>query len=326
MNSKQKRGFITIAVGDYYRYLAKNLAITYHMNGESEKPIAIVTDTTDPEIEKLFDIVILENEPIESGYLYKLKLHKYTPFEETIFLDADQFIIDKLDPFWQLFNDVDFGVIGINSKSIKGAKNFFSLEKVIEKFGIDEVPKFQGGIYYFKNNESAVKVFTDAIIFSDDYDFFEMPRFVNAENLVGSKGDEPLISLAMAVNKHEAILDPWKRTGYNLNKTKGLDLNILKRKCTYLKSKKRIYPTIVHFGTDRTKMYHYKREAFKIKMAYYKGIPGWLSNLFLVPYTMWYASKCIAWQVLTLYRYNGFELLPIKDPWFGIIRKIKKRI
>ena len=323
-NNKKERGFITIAIGDYYRYLAKMLAITYRLNSNSKLQFAIVTDKSDEELEKLFDIIIIEPEKLADGYLYKLKLNVYSPFMETIFLDADQFVIDDLNGYWEFFKDCDFGVIGKN-KNIENV-GIVDAEKVKKDFNVTVVPMFNGGVYYFKDTEKAKKVFDDALMLIDKYDYYGMPKFINAGVKKLSKGDEPLFVLAMAINSCFAVRDVWHRTNFHVNKSKALELDVIKKKCTFIKKYwGRVYPTIIHFGTDNTKLYHYKKEAFKIKLCWNYNMSSLISNTLIFPYTLWYISKSILWQSLFYFKNRNMELFPVKDPTFNAFKKLKKR-
>lgn len=49
------RGFITVATGDYYCWLAQNLAMSYRLFSEQKYPLYVITDKTGGgQIEKIF--------------------------------------------------------------------------------------------------------------------------------------------------------------------------------------------------------------------------------------------------------------------------------
>ncbi|MDZ7720029.1 MAG: hypothetical protein U5K72_14525 [Balneolaceae bacterium] len=53
----QDKGFITIAVGDCYKYLAINLVQTYRLNGGNGYLFVVVTDKPDENLSRHFDQV-----------------------------------------------------------------------------------------------------------------------------------------------------------------------------------------------------------------------------------------------------------------------------
>ena len=324
--SNHKKGFITIAVGKYYRYLAKYLAISYRLNSDGNYPLAVVTDQKTKELEKYFDHVIVTDDEINDGYLYKLKLYNYSPFEETIFIDADSFVIRDISFYWEFFKESNFGVFGINSTNYRGAKNFFNPEKVLAEFEVTSIPKFNGGVYYFKKNEKAKKVFEDALALTERYDEFEMPRFSNDAIQKTAKGDEPLISLSMIVNKETSTIDSEKNGMFHLNKSKYLKLDVLKRECEFYKNQKKVTPSIVHFGGDRTKQYHYQKEVFKMYLTTQFKMNKSAVSFVTIPYTAVYVTGAFLYRLLTLNFKNIRDFKPTKSPYFEMKKKVKRNV
>ena len=259
------KGFITIAIGEYYRYLALNLIKTYRLNGGKPYPFAVVSDLDTPELQKHFDEVILEENILADGYLYKLKLPEYTPFGETMFVDADCLVINDISWYWDFFNDVDFGVFGRNTPANSDEPlNFFDVQKAVEEFSITNLPRFNGGIYNFKQNKEARNVFETANDLIARYEDLGMPRFTNIKAGVSKMGDEPLFALSMAIHNVEAVEDEKKKGMWNINGCKNMSINIHNKICNYQKYGEWVYPSLVHFGTDNTKRYHYQKEALRL--------------------------------------------------------------
>ena len=258
-------GFITIAIGEYYRYLALNLVKTYRINGGKTYPFAVVSDVDTPELREHFDEVIVEENVLDDGYLYKLKLPDYTPFEKTIFVDADCLVINKIEWYWDLFNGVEFGVFGRNTPVDSDEPfNFFEVEKAVDEFGITNLPRFNGGIYYFTENQQSLNIFRTALELTSRYDELRMPRFTNIKAGVKKMGDEPLFALSMAVHGVKAVEDESKTGMWNINGCKYFQIHLGKRVCRYKKYDTEVTPSLVHFGTDNTKRYHYMKEALRL--------------------------------------------------------------
>ena len=87
-----KQGYITIATGSSdYVEMAKCLALSVKLN-DPKRPIALLTDETThipDDVVALFVSVI--QMPTQKGYvgcLNKLRIDKYSPFSETMFIDS----------------------------------------------------------------------------------------------------------------------------------------------------------------------------------------------------------------------------------------------
>ena len=87
-----KRGFVTIATGKYYCWLAENLIMSYRLFSDTKYPMYVITDKEgEKRLKKLFDGVIVVDDATY-GWVDKILVYKNTVFEETIFLDADMHI------------------------------------------------------------------------------------------------------------------------------------------------------------------------------------------------------------------------------------------
>lgn len=288
------RGFITIGIGDYYRYLAKNLVKSFHLNVSKKYPFAIVTDKTDAETDQLFDLVIYEKKKYSDGCLYKLNLYNYSPFQESMFIDADSLIIRDIDFLWQIYTLEDFGVIGTNTSSAEYVK--MNLQKVKNLHSVTEIPAFNGGLYYFKKSDRAQKIFQTAMQLLDKYNYYEMSY------LRGTKNEEPLMALSMAIHEVKAletnIADPDRKGMYCNPGQKYFKMDILKSACSFYKYGVYTTPSIMHFGADKTNLFHYKREARKLKYAYDKKLPHWVISLLSMPVTVKYSISVILYRLI----------------------------
>ena len=100
------RGFITIATGrEIYYQLAKNLLLSYHLFCDNPYPFAIMCDRENEYTEVFDDVVILEK-PLNS-FWDKFELLKKSPYEETIFIDADCLAFADLNAYWDYFSKAD---------------------------------------------------------------------------------------------------------------------------------------------------------------------------------------------------------------------------
>ncbi len=321
-----EKGFITIAIGDYYKYLAINLVKTYRLNGGNTYPFAVVTDKPDEQLTRYFDHVILEDEKLEDAYLYKLKLPEYTAYDKTIFVDADCFVIKEIDWYWDFFKKTSFGVFGRNTDvDDEEPVRVFDKEKAISEFKIRSVPRFNGGIYYFLQEPESLKVFEDARSFMPFYDEYGMPRFSNIKTGHLKMGDEPLFALALAKNGIKAMDCPAEKGMWNINGAKYLSINLHKQNCSYQKYGEWVYPSIVHFGTDNSKRYHYKKEAVRLNYID-KGIPeSKVLKVWLSLNKIFYMARVQLTRLL-FFKFSFDDPTPVQDVCEKKLIKITNRI
>ena len=97
-NTNQKRGFVTVATGKFFYRLAKNLAMSYRLFSEQKYPFCVITDKKGAKkLKKYFDDVVVCKEPHYS-YLDKMSVYELSPYEETVFIDADSSIGRVMHP------------------------------------------------------------------------------------------------------------------------------------------------------------------------------------------------------------------------------------
>ncbi|GGG96978.1 hypothetical protein [Pedobacter zeae] len=102
----KSRGVLYVATGKTYIEEAIFSATSSKKN--NPYPIALITDSKDHQLpENLFDFVIVKE--AQYSYIDKLLL-EYTPFEQTIFLDTDTFIADRLDDLFRILDYREFAI------------------------------------------------------------------------------------------------------------------------------------------------------------------------------------------------------------------------
>jgi hypothetical protein len=254
-----QRGVLTLAFGKpMFLDLAKALARSLRLH-DPEVPRAVVTDSRDPELLSLFDIRIDHHPEYGSDVGQKLYLDLYSPFDETLFIDSDCLVIRKLDPFWTAFQDRDFGACGRRILRAGEKDEFVDVDRVLEHFGLDGLPKFNGGIYYFKKNPAASRVFETARGLIDRADELGFRTFRG-----GGLSDEALYSVAMAL--HGIPLTDMAPGGMwtGLNATSSLVIDTVRGVCSFAKAGEPVTPDIMHF-TSMTDSFPYLRECRKLE-------------------------------------------------------------
>lgn len=112
------------------------------------------------------------------NYLDKLQLYDYLPYDETIFIDAD-----------------DFSLFGYAWTDLKSGRGWFVPAGAGEfRDKITYIPDFNGGVYYMRKSERCRKVFELANYFALHFNEYTFNGFTKP-------ADEPCLALAMAIEQ-----------------------------------------------------------------------------------------------------------------------------
>ena len=190
----KNRGVLTIATGKpYYTQLAINLAYSFLLwNKGNGINFEFVTDNRELIPQALrphIKIIDIQQGEYGQGFETKLYMDHFTQSQQTLFIDADCLIYrDLTDVFDRLQGNA---VTAIGEDRTKG--DFFGdIEPLIKKLGLNYMPQYVGGIYYFESGEISKKVFDCARGLKPKYDELGLIRLREKEN------EEPLIALGMA--------------------------------------------------------------------------------------------------------------------------------
>lgn len=250
-----KKGFVTVATGKYYYWLAENLVMSYRLFSDDGIPFCLITDKAGKDYfsktwrNKLFDEFIVLDKPHYS-YMDKMMVYYNTPFDETIFLDADVHIIDNISFLFDKFeqNGSEVSLNGSYRSLSVMMSNHFE-KKTIDRFGFTRYIAFGGGMYYYKKSERAnqfMKYIFDELI--PNYDEFGLKRFL------GRIADEPLFSVSMMIHGMDPIDDENSKRGYMycpfpIDEYKW---NMKDCKCDLCRYGEHFSPLTVHYGTHNT--------------------------------------------------------------------------
>jgi hypothetical protein len=263
-------GLITIAVGKKYIKMAKYLAYSGILHSPSILR-AVITDDCDT-LKGLYDFVIQYKPELGDPFETKTRLHLYTPFSQTLFADADSMIFTDLTFLWKFLDDnTNFAYYG----TIKTEGKWYGdIKKICEISHIPWLPKWNSGMFLFKNNTSGIQIFEHA------YSSFQTLRELNLAVLRGKMmGDEPCFSIALAKFNQRPVKDDYSRMSRSLILTKKVKIDIIKGIAQFLKNDHLNFPSIVHFcGQDHREIY--VRE--KIKLFLFLHTPFDYFFIFLI--------------------------------------------
>ncbi len=263
----EERGYLTIAIGKYYYWLAQNLYSSYLLTQKERLPFAVITDKHGKyKFEGVFDYVI-EVVASNNGFETKLDMVSLSPFERTIFIDADTLLTKDISYWWQIFDDSGEDVsVFVNSWRKEGLTEPLLSEKAKKKYNLDRYLRFNGGVYYFRNTNRARVIFQRAKALLDTYTEDEQPLFN------GKPGDEPCMEIALLENGVFGVQTPDKSQMYCTPNMSLIDINIHERYCHCVKNEEDVFPSAMHFGTKLTLGMLYRKEVIRIKLEL-AGIP-----------------------------------------------------
>ena len=200
------RGYMTIATGrrDFIE-LAVNLALSVK-KFDPEKPIGLMHDKSieylPSSLRGLFDHFADTRDFPEKDQittLNKLLLFRASPFDETIFMDADCLVVKSdMDRHWDKMAAQPFNIAG--AKMSSGEWRGLDIGVVCEALGVDYIVQMNGGVIFFNKSDEAKAVFdAGGRLFQERKDVLTVIR----KNYNNTYADEPVMAAAMGVNKIE---------------------------------------------------------------------------------------------------------------------------
>lgn len=239
---QSKIGFITMAYGrEKYLDQAVSLAqsVKYHM---PDQRIALVTDRTEPYAP--FDHQITMENYSLAGTVLKTLVYRYSPFEETLFIDSDCLLTRDCTAELAEISKREFSPV-VNTHLRAGDKDLWlkDVGDALGKVGGMSFPKFNGGVYFFRKGPRAQSVFDGALTMLGRQHELGILDFDAA-----GPGEETLFGLAMAELGFDDLYDDHGRLMRTpLNATGAVELDILAGHCRFEKQGAIVEPAIVHF-------------------------------------------------------------------------------
>ncbi len=260
-------GVLTTAFGlprfiDMAKALAASLEL--HSPGISR---ALVTDSNDPELRRWFDILVPYRPELGKPFIQKLHLDEYSPFEHTLYIDSDSLVTRPIEDFWDLCSSQPFCAFGEARLHIDdGVDWYMNTREVLSRYGLTEIPRFNGGLYSFDRSATSQRIFQRVREMAIDW---QTKGFYPMAN--GGPDDEPMFAIAMALEGLTGI-DDQCRTMRTLIRLSGrLRLNVLNKTCSFRKEDRQISPAIVHFAGGSQNDYRYRREMYRLRLAFHQS-------------------------------------------------------
>jgi hypothetical protein len=232
------KGLITVAIGAKYIRQAKYLAYSCMLHAPHTRRAAV---TDKPELlAGFYDMLIPYNPAYGDPFAAKTRLHLYTPFEKTLYVDADSLVVYNIDSYWAFLNEHSFVYEGT---LLYKDEWYLDIEKTIKQLSLPWMPKFNSGMFLFKNDKTARAVFDTAF----DYLTNQKEKNLGVNFFRGKMlPDEPFLAIALAKHGVEPV-DDHGRFSRSLIGAKSIRVNVIKGFAFFTKNKRAVFPLIVHF-------------------------------------------------------------------------------
>jgi hypothetical protein len=234
----EKRGLITLAIGKKYAVQAKYLAYSCMIHAPHVLRAAI-TDVPE-RLSSLYDFIIPFDKNTGDPFSVKTQLHTYTPFEQTLFLDADSLLIGNIDSYWQFLKSRPFVYY---SNLITRGNWYTNIAELIEKINIPWIPQINSGMLLFNNCEETKNIFDTAYYYSVNgkKENIDIP-FFRGKMLP----DEPFLAIALVKHDIKPVEDHGRFSRTLINAEK-VHINVIKGIASFQKEGKPVFPLVVHF-------------------------------------------------------------------------------
>ncbi|RFZ82239.1 hypothetical protein DYU05_16625 [Mucilaginibacter terrenus] len=272
---QQPLNVLTLATGkQLYINLAVNLARSFRWwNKDSGITFYLVTDMTDdlpPDVKSYVNIIQIASDELGKGFSPKLHLDKIAPMGRTLFIDSDCLVYGSLLPVFERFKERHVSVIGT---PIQDGEWFGDIAAVCKRFSIGQLPKFNGGVYYLEEGETAGKVYQTARELEPQYDAIGFKRLRNRPN------DEVLMALAMELHQQRPVVEDGTVLAEFVNYQSGIKSDVLTGKAVLFNTPGHVNyqpnwpltiarPLIVHFLGHHNQTLPYLKEATQLEYMF----------------------------------------------------------
>jgi hypothetical protein len=211
------RGIVILALNhSYYARMAYNLAASIRQPSNGFTNICLIHDGTldslYPAQQYLFNKrEKMDGKEADNPFYCKLNLFDMSPFEETIYLDADMVWLPNKPPS-QLFDELskyDFAIANRGYLTDSDPYDWADQKTFKQEYKIRHLLSCSSEVIYFKKNEKVKELFESA------KDFYNTNTIVN-KTIGGHQPDEPAFSCAINKSKLKMLV-PFTPSYWNKN-------------------------------------------------------------------------------------------------------------
>ena len=263
-------GILTLATpNDYLKAIGLALSVRVSNPGV---PIAVAcSPRVMPLVRPYFDIVVEEKAGLR-GFVHKVYLDQYSPFDETVFFDSDVLVFRRLLPYVHSWGTGPYYACG---GYMTGGMSSFGLDRsaVLKKLGKDKLVVIDGAGHALFRKPSCAAVFD-----------FAREVTANYKSYVGdiTYADEDVLSIVLtSMDLPPAPQADYFHARYLSAKPGTMNMDATRGVCTFIASDptlngRRIDPYAVHFA-DREAPYAYTQQLLKLFRKFDAPIDGLVS-------------------------------------------------
>ena len=217
------RGYLTLAARDP-RYLEMAVDMALSLRAHTHLPIALAADEALADVARsryagAFDAVTLLANRFRRGRALKFGTAEASPFEETMFVDADCIVLGTLDDLFGVLATTDMAMVGRHLTADDDVKHHgFSTASLIRRFWLETYLKTNSGLFGFRR-EPALAIMEECLACHTDE---VVPRLRWKALFGGWLGDELAFGIVGGRRKLGVLPEP--RTMYWPEEFPGLDL------------------------------------------------------------------------------------------------------
>ncbi len=194
--------------------------------------------------------------------MQKIFLDEYTPFNETLFIDSDCVVTRPFLKELEQIRKFEFTPAMEKFTPANGQDEYIdSLPATLKLIGGEKFPKFNGGIYFFKDGELSSLVFRTAREIHSDYRSYGIRAFDKS-----GPGEETVFALALSKLD---LLDLYHDHGNLMRTPTGLKgklfIDPLGGGCTFERFDGVVSPAICHFAGPYLLSVEYRLAAYSLK-------------------------------------------------------------
>jgi hypothetical protein len=206
------RGIVTIAMKHplYGRY-AYNLALSAK-SADMNVQVAVIADEEalrhlHQGQRMIFDYIIPP--AVEKPLVNKFHICELSPFDETLFVDADMIFSPMADfnEFWRSMTTVEWTMANRGKDDIvKGISEWTTKEDIAEAYGeVEQWYDLSSEWIYFKKNDLSYSIFANAEMYYED-------NKLKVREFAGDRPDEPYFNLSLISVNHKPHQAPYQPT------------------------------------------------------------------------------------------------------------------
>jgi hypothetical protein len=153
----RSRGYLTLAARDpLYLEMAVDMALS--LRHHTELPIALAADEAlgalaQTRYQRVFDFVTLIPQRFRQGRALKYGVAEASPFEETMFVDADCIVLASMDDRFASLAHHDMAMTGEMLTPADDRRHHgFATRSLIRRFGLERYLKTNSGLFCFRRS------------------------------------------------------------------------------------------------------------------------------------------------------------------------------